>query len=256
MLEFGVAVEDVGPQAANKTVSIETNNSFLIFINYLLMCSYIYTDRLFCKGLTLKIIFNLLRTYYIIKKEVKNMKKFIKDFKKFITRGNILDMAVGVIIGGAFSKIVSSLVNDVLMPLISAAVGGTSVVDWKWVIKEATYDTAGNIVTAESALTYGIFLQAIIDFLLVALCLFIILKIVMSISNKMRRDPDGYTHEEYITLRKQGFKRRHIEEMEEEKIARAKAERAAAPAPETTDSILKDIRTLLQNQQPEDKDTK
>lgn len=185
------------------------------------------------------------------------MKKLFKDFKKFIARGNVLDMAVGVIIGGAFSKIVSSLVNDVLMPLISAAAGGTSVVDWKWVIKEATYDAAGNIVTAESALTYGIFLQSIIDFLLIALCLFIIIRITMSISNKMRRNPDGYTHEEYVQLRRQGFKRRQIEEMEEEKIAKTKAERAAQPAPETTDSILKDIRTLLQNQQkPEDKNSK
>ena len=99
------------------------------------------------------------------------MKKFFKDFKAFIAKGNVVDMAVGVIIGAAFSAIVTSLVNDIVMPLISLAVGGVSVADWKWVITEAVYDANGVLVTAETALHYGNFIQAIIDFLLIALCL-------------------------------------------------------------------------------------
>lgn len=99
------------------------------------------------------------------------MKKFFKDFKAFIAKGNVVDMAVGVIIGAAFSAIVTSLVNDIVMPLISLAVGGASVADWKWVITEAVYDANGVLVTAETALHYGNFIQAIIDFLLIALCL-------------------------------------------------------------------------------------
>ena len=80
------------------------------------------------------------------------MKKFFSDFKKFIARGNILDMAVGVVVGGAFGKIVTSLVNDIIMPLVSLAMGGASVADWKWVIKEATYNADGILLTAETAL--------------------------------------------------------------------------------------------------------
>lgn len=176
------------------------------------------------------------------------MKKFFKDFKTFIARGNILDMAVGVIIGNAFSKIVTSLVNNIIMPLLAGAIGNSSVADLKWVMHPAVTDEAGNVIKAEAAVAYGTFLQAIIDFLLIALCLFIVLRIVMNISNKLRRDPDGYTNEEYLKLRKEGHKRKEIKAMEEKKIAEAREARANAPKPETTDSILKDIRDLLKTQ--------
>ena len=85
---------------------------------------------------------------------------FFADFKKFISKGNILDLAVAVVIGTAFNKIVTSLVNDIIMPLISLCTGGVSVEDWKWVITPATE------TTAEVALAYGTFIQAIIDFLI------------------------------------------------------------------------------------------
>ena len=113
------------------------------------------------------------------------MKKFWEEFKKFISKGNIIDLALAVIIGAAFNKIVSSLVNDVIMPLISCAVGGADVSDWKWVIKPAEYDTAGNVVVAETALRYGSFIQSIIDFLIIALTLFIMFKIFTYSKNKL-----------------------------------------------------------------------
>lgn len=119
------------------------------------------------------------------------MKKFWKEFKEFIAKGNVMDLAVAIIIGTAFNKIVSSLVNDVIMPLVSLIVGGASVADWKWVFHEAEYDSLGNVVKAESALMYGSFIQAIIDFLIIALTVFIMIKIFNA--SRKRLDEFGHT---------------------------------------------------------------
>lgn len=109
------------------------------------------------------------------------MKKFLEEFKAFITRGNVLDLAVGVIIGGAFQKIVSSLVNDILMPLISGAVG-VDLVDWVWVIKPAVYDPVDPTIIEKAAIVmrYGNFIQTVIDFLIIAFVLFVIIKVVVA----------------------------------------------------------------------------
>lgn len=119
------------------------------------------------------------------------MKKFWSEFKAFISKGNVIDLAVAIIIGGAFNKIVSSLVNDIIMPLVSLMVGGKNVSDWKWIIKHAEYDGAGNIVQAETALMYGSFIQAIIDFLIIALTIFIMIKVFMA--SKKRLDQIGHS---------------------------------------------------------------
>ena len=181
------------------------------------------------------------------------MKKFFSDFKKFIARGNILDMAVGVVVGGAFSKIVTSLVNDIIMPLVSLAMGGASVADWKWVIKEATYNADGILLTAETALKYGNFIQLIIDFLIVAFCIFLVLRFMMKAQN-MRREWT-LSKAEIKALRKQGKSFKEIEAIDEAKKAEIKAAeeaaKAAQPAPETVESLLKDIQVLLA-----DKDSK
>ena len=104
------------------------------------------------------------------------MSKMLGEFKKFITRGNVMDMAVGIIIGSAFTAIVNSLVKDVLMPFIGLILGGVSFVDLKIVIAEATEQTA------EVAILYGSFIQKVIDFLIIA---FVVFMIVRSI-NKFR----------------------------------------------------------------------
>ena len=101
------------------------------------------------------------------------MKKFLQDFKAFAMKGNVVDMAVGVIIGGAFGKIVTSLVNDVIMPLIGLAVGGVNFTELKWVIREAYVNEAGKEIAA-ATLNYGNFLQVTLDFLIIALSIFII----------------------------------------------------------------------------------
>ncbi len=95
----------------------------------------------------------------------------IKEFKKFIARGNVIDLAVGVIIGGAFGKIVTSIVNDVLMPLIGVVIGG---IDF----------TGLSFKIGEAEIKYGNFIQNVIDFLIVAFCIFILVKIVNKITHK------------------------------------------------------------------------
>lgn len=111
-------------------------------------------------------------------------KKFVTEFREFIAKGNVVDMAVGVIIGGAFGKIVTALVNNVIMPLVSLLTGGINVSDWKWVIKEAVIEN-GVVVTEETALAYGMFIQSVIDFLIIALCIFIMLKIILVSKDKL-----------------------------------------------------------------------
>lgn len=105
-----------------------------------------------------------------------------KEFKDFISRGNVVDMAVGVIIGGAFGKIVSSLVSEVFTPLISLLTGGVNFSNAKLVLRaaETTVDEAGELVELVPALTmnYGMFIQNIIDFLIIAVCVFIFVKAI------------------------------------------------------------------------------
>ncbi len=133
--------------------------------------------------------------------------KFASEFKAFITRGNVVDMAVGVIIGGAFTAIVNSLVKDMLMPIIGALFGGINFNNLKIVLREAT-ETA-----EEAAICYGAFIQAIVNFLLVALCIFLLVKAI----NKARDAAE----------------------------AKKKAEEEAAPAPEPEEPVIPEDILLL-----------
>ena len=137
----------------------------------------------------------------------------IAEFKKFITRGNVIDMAVGIIIGTAFKEIINSLVKEILMPLIGLFLGGISFVDLKIVIAEATEQTT------EVAVMYGIFIQRIIDFLIIAFVVFMMVRTI----NRIRE---------------------RIEARKKAEVA-AEAE-AAPPAPTPVDIVLlTEIRDLL-----------
>ncbi len=114
------------------------------------------------------------------------MKKFFDEFKAFIAKGNVVDMAVAVIIGGAFGKIVTSLVNDIIMPLIGLLVGGLNVTDWKIELKPAEVLIDGTIKDA-IYLNYGNFIQLIIDFLIVAFCIFVALKVILAMQEKFTK---------------------------------------------------------------------
>ena len=110
----------------------------------------------------------------------------VSEFKAFVARGNVVDLAVGVVIGAAFGKIVSALVDGIVMPLVGVALGGASVSDWKYVLKPGTVDAAGN-KAAEVAIAYGTVIQAAIDFLLIAFVIFLFLKAY----NRMRKPDDA-----------------------------------------------------------------
>ena len=114
------------------------------------------------------------------------MKKFFEDFKAFISKGNIIDMAVGVVVGGAFSKIVSSLVADIINPLVGLATGKVALADMQLVLQPEVVDEVTQTVTqAEIALKYGNFLQMVIDFLIIAFSIFVVLRIMMKAQETM-----------------------------------------------------------------------
>jgi large conductance mechanosensitive channel len=106
-----------------------------------------------------------------------------KEFKEFAVKGNALELAVGIIIGIAFGKIVSSLVSDIIMPPLSALVGGMNFTDLKWVIKQPSVDGTGKLINAIT-LNYGSFIQAIFDFVIIAFCVFMFVKSINSMKRK------------------------------------------------------------------------
>ncbi len=101
----------------------------------------------------------------------KNLKKEADEFKKFISRGSVVDMAIGVIIGGAFGKIVGSLVNDIIMPLVGVVLGGLDF-------------SSLSIKVGDASIKYGSFIQSVVDFLIIALCIFTMLQILNSLKEK------------------------------------------------------------------------
>jgi large conductance mechanosensitive channel len=113
--------------------------------------------------------------------------KWLNEFKTFAMRGNVLDMAIGIIIGGAFGKIVSSLVADVIMPPIGLLVGGVNFTDWKIVLHEAVIE-AGQVVKPDVTLNIGSFLQTVFDFIIIAFSIFLVVKAVNSISKKKEEE--------------------------------------------------------------------
>ena len=149
------------------------------------------------------------------------MGKFFQEFKEFAVKGNVMDMAIGVVIGGAFGKIVTSLVSDLIMPLIGAATGGLNFTDWKWVVRPEVAEQvneAGEVIQqAVPALTlnYGNFLQVVFDFLIIALSIFMVVKGINNMKAKFEKP--------------------------------AEPEAPAAPAGPTQEELLTEIRDLLKN---------
>lgn len=137
------------------------------------------------------------------------MGKFLNDFKNFAMKGNVIDMAVGVIIGGAFGKIVTSMVNDILMPILSLVMPGDGFANYKQVITPAADGVE------EVAVNYGVFIQNIVDFLIIAFCIFMAIRVISRFKKKEEETP------------------------------------AAPPAPSQEEVLLTEIRDLLKQQQNE-----
>jgi large conductance mechanosensitive channel len=116
------------------------------------------------------------------------MKKFFQEFKTFAMRGNVLDMAIGIIIGGAFGKIVSSLVADVIMPCIGLLVGGINFSNLNITLKRAAIDASGEAIPAIT-LNYGALIQVVFDFLIIAFCIFLMIQAINKLNRKKEEVP-------------------------------------------------------------------
>lgn len=110
---------------------------------------------------------------------------FISEFKEFAMRGNVIDMAVGVVIGGAFGKIVSSLVGDIIMPVVGVITGGVNFTDLKLTLKEAAEGAPAVTIN------YGSFIQTMVDFLIIAFCIFCVIKALNTLKNKLPKEEEA-----------------------------------------------------------------
>lgn len=156
------------------------------------------------------------------------MKKFFGEFKEFITKGNVMDMAVGSIIGLSFKDIVTSFTNDIISPILGLF-GGVDFSDMKWVIgtKEVTDATTGVTSVVENSINYGAFVTGVINFLIMAVVIFCMVKLVAAVS---------------------GWSKKLI-------VRKGEEEAPAEEAPETSEDILKDIRELLKAQSEKEAET-
>ena len=190
------------------------------------------------------------------------MKKFFSEFKEFISRGNVMDLAIGVIIGGAFSAIITALTNNILMPIINWVLlqltDGEGLNEiFTFLDKQFVLDEAGNptnvIDLANSIyIDWGAFITAIINFILIALVLFLIIKAIMQLKGiGKNKYGETITKDEYKKMIKEGKTKEEIAKIDSERVAQKKAEeeaKAAEAAANTTEALLKDIRDLLKNQ--------
>lgn len=138
-----------------------------------------------------------------------------KEFKAFILRGNVIDLAVAVVIGAAFGKIVSALVDNIIMPCIGVLTAGVDFAEMKIILQDAQLDAAGEVVKAEIAIGYGVLINSLIQFLIIALVIFLIVKLI----NSARAKAD--------------------------ELARKEKETEAAAAPDPDVALLTEIRDLL-----------
>ena len=116
------------------------------------------------------------------------MKNFINEFKAFILRGNVVDMAVGVVVGNSFKNISTSLVNDVIMPAIGMLLGKVNFAELKIVLQEAVVAADGTELAAEVAIRYGAFIQTIVDFLIVAAAVFVMIKVFAALTERRKQE--------------------------------------------------------------------
>lgn len=146
-------------------------------------------------------------------------KSFFSDFKNFIMKGNVLDLAVAVVIGNAFNAITNGLVKNIITPVMTYFTSGVSINEWEYVLRDAVLDEAGNVLTEKVSIQYGLWLQTIIDFLIIALSIFIVLRILHNAENKL--NAKKIAKEEAENAAKKA---------EEEALAAKAAEEAAAKA--------------------------
>ncbi len=191
------------------------------------------------------------------------MKKFFKEFKEFISRGNILDLAVGVIIGGAFSAIVTALTNKIIMPLVNwalaAITGGRGFEGAYTILGQPVYLESGAIDWTNTIyIDWGAFITAILNFLIIAMVLFLILKAVMSARGFSNKFKEGLpTKEERKILKEQGVNmKNHDEVVKATQELRAKNAPVPEPPKPTQEELLSNILEELKKQNATNKEEK
>lgn len=186
------------------------------------------------------------------------MKKLFADFKKFITRGNVVDMAVGVAVAGAFTKIVNAFTNGFISPLLALLSKDANLAEFKWVLREAKMKIEDGVEVVdipEVAILWGSFIQTIIDFLIIALALFIVMRTFNHVVAKAKEasadlkeelKPDRIKEAE-AALAKAEAEKKAAEEAAAAAAAQAEAEKKAAALArsENTEKLLTEIRDLL-----------
>ena len=132
-----------------------------------------------------------------IVKKIKKSKSsnWLKEFKDFAVKGNVVDLAVAVVIGAAFGKIVSSLVADIIMPLVGVLVGGVNFTGWKWILRPAVLAENGEVIKQAVTMNIGVFIQNVFDFLVISLAVFIMVKMIRRLKKRLIKEEKEKTEE-------------------------------------------------------------
>ncbi len=179
-------------------------------------------------------------------KKEKKKSSFFKDFKAFITRGNVIDMAVGVVIGGAFGKIVTGLVNYIINPFIGIFMEEGGLDSLKTVIHpEKTHPLTGEITQPETAILWGTWLQTIIDFIIVAFCIFVVVRIITKIRNKLDAKAIEEAEQKAAAEAQAAEEAKAAAEAQAAELAKKQAELDASTLAQ--EKLLVEIRDLLKN---------
>ena len=173
-----------------------------------------------------------------MEKAAKKMKKreesFWSDFKKFITKGNVLDMAVAVVVATAFNAIVNGLVKYIITPLITYATSGVSIDEWEWVVREEVLNAEGAVEVSKIAVQYGLWLQAIVDFLIIAFSVFVVVRII--------RNTERALNAKELAKKAEAEAAKKAEEDKKAAEAAAAAKAAAEAQKAREDAFLADVR--------------
>ncbi len=178
-------------------------------------------------------------------KKEKKKSTFWADFKKFITKGNVIDMAVGVVIGGAFGKIVTGLVNYVINPCVSLLTGGMELDEVKTVLEKEVLDAEGAVIEEEVAILWGTWIQTIIDFILVAFCIFFVLRVIV----KVRAVLEAEKNAEAEAKAKEAAEKAAADKAAADAAAAVLAEKQAAIDASILkqEALLSEIRDIMKN---------
>ena len=188
------------------------------------------------------------------------MKKFWQDFKKFITRGNVVDMAVGVTVASAFTAIVTAFSKGVITPLIALVTGGFDLSNWDVIVRREVLDEAGEVIKPEVVFAWGSLIQSTLDFLIIAIVLFIVLRVASALSArsaKIREEVQRTIHREQMERleaeKKADEEKKKAESEKAEQIAREaeearlEKERKNDERLEREEALLREIRDILKN---------